>query len=186
MSDYLLKVWIIKAGWCRLVHNILLYVGFGSASTICVDNASATQTGTRVSSVFECHINQVDIIFVLCGWDKNSGQHNIIAQQTVSDCQAVNMALQESLSLRLKCASVALWVHLWGEVSCLRLMETVHLFSGPIIRRWSPFSEALRRWGGRLLSQTQSLMHLRPIYSTEIPPQDPICLAMVKLNTNQN
>lgn len=32
----------------------------------------------------------------------------------------------------------------------------------------SPFSGALRRWGGQLQSQMQSLMHLRPIYYTDI------------------
>lgn len=64
-------------------------------------------------------------------------QYNFIIpkQQSIADYQAVNVAPHKTVGLRLKCASAVLWLHLWGEVSCLRLMENVHSFSSPIIGR---------------------------------------------------
>ncbi len=59
----------------------------------------------------------------------------ILEQQCIPDYKAVNVAPYETAGLWMKCASAVLWLHLGEEVSRLRLMETVHSFSSPIIRR---------------------------------------------------
>lgn len=53
----------------------------------------------------------------------------------------------------------------------------------------SPFSEPMQSGGGRPRSQMQAVMHLRPIYCSDVllPCEStPVCQAMVSLNTDPN
>lgn len=78
------------------------------------------------------------------------GQHNIIKpkQQSIPDYQAVYVAPHEPVGLRMECASAVLWLHLWGEVSCLKADGDCTFIFQSNNQTTSPFSGALRRWGG--------------------------------------
>lgn len=94
-----------------------------------------------------------------------------------------------SVALRMKCASAGLELHLWGQVSSLRLIWDCTFIFQSNNQTTSPFAGALPRGGGRPQSQTQSLMHLGPIYPTDVPllcrwrQPGPVCLATVELKT---
>ena len=178
----------------RLGHNTVLYVGFGSASTLCwywLHYSHSKQSQVKFS--FKCHINQTDIN-LSHSWDKSrtQGKHDETMQlynTAEYSRRAVNVAPHEAgwSVHQLYCGYICGGSFLSEtDGDCTFIFQSNN-------QTTSPFSGALRRWGGRLQSQADAVTdasqtHLLRWYTTALwwRSPNPICLAVVRLNTDQN
>lgn len=148
-----------------------------------------TQRLNWVKFSLKCQINQDDVN--LSEWVGEAQIKAAHKDKFINGKNFWNASVAEYFRQDLG-ASVGSLLHPQEQVSSLSLMETVHSFSSPIIRWQVHFPEPMLSGGGRALSQMQAVMHLRPIYCSDVlltlwwRQSTPVCQAMVSLNTAQN